>query len=64
MRVPVCRRCSEVTGTARSYRPLLDPPRGWRRITRPYYAGDTVWARTGFGSLDPDVWRRVPGELR
>ncbi|WP_193607045.1 hypothetical protein [Nocardioides lijunqiniae] len=58
--VPVCRRCSKAGGTARGYEPLLARRRGLvSRAPRPYYEGDTVWARTGFGSLDPDLWRRV-----
>ncbi len=58
--VPVCRRCSRVAGSAQRYDPLLERSSGWLRIAaRPYYEGDTVWARTGFGALDPRFWRRV-----
>jgi hypothetical protein len=61
--VPVCRRCSKAGATARGYEPLLERPRRLvPRAPRPYYEGDTVWARTGFGSLDTDLWRRVMEE--
>ncbi|MCD4525891.1 hypothetical protein [Nocardioides sp. cx-173] len=64
--VPVCRRCSEARSSSRR-RPdaLLEPRSSWLPMPdRPYYEGDTVWARTGYGSLDPDLWRHVTQERR
>ncbi|WP_134739098.1 hypothetical protein [Nocardioides sp. 503] len=61
--VPVCRTCSKAGTTGRGYEPLLERPHGLLpRAPRPYYEGDSVWARTGFGSLDTDLWRRVMEE--
>lgn len=67
--VPVCRRCAgKERGKGhrvpdRRRDALLTSPGGrWARSPRPYYEGDSVWARTGFGALDPDLWRRVAEE--
>ncbi|WP_028659605.1 hypothetical protein [Nocardioides insulae] len=47
--VPVCPRCLQALERDRWPDPLT-PPSG-----RPYYDGDTVWARTGFGALTDDL---------
>jgi len=33
--------------------------RGRLRRLRPYWENDDVWARTGFGAIDDDLWRAV-----
>ncbi|HEY1135291.1 MAG TPA: hypothetical protein VGE77_12020 [Nocardioides sp.] len=51
--VPVCRACSR--GAA------ADPfqvRKGWGR-QQPYYVGESVWARTGYGALSDDLWSEV-----
>lgn len=57
VRVPVCRACARGS--------ITDPylvRRGLRRA--PYYAGDDVWARTGYGSLVDDLWSEVVRDRR
>lgn len=61
MTVPACRRCGSTRGRSQRLDPLFEPARGLRS-PRPYYEGDTLWARTGFGALDTDLWRRVVQE--
>lgn len=50
--VPVCRPCLRALAGGRAPEALVV-----RRLgrVRPYYEGDSVWARTGFGSLSGDV---------
>lgn len=58
--VPCCRRCAGQRSLTPRANTLLARPSGWwRRAPRPYYEDDTVWSRTGFGALDPTLWRRV-----
>jgi len=59
--VPACRRCGSTRGLAQELDPLLEAWWGLRG-SRPYYEGGTLWARTGFGGLDPDLWRLVVSE--
>jgi hypothetical protein len=50
--VPVCRTCRRAVDRG------LEPPTlvvGRRGRLRPYYEGDSVWARTGYGSLVDDL---------
>ena len=56
LRVPVCRPCQRDLKAGREPDALLEPRRG---SDRPYYAGDTVWARTGYGTLTEHLWRDV-----
>ncbi|MDP9822241.1 hypothetical protein J2S59_002050 [Nocardioides massiliensis] len=55
-RVPACRHCQEQVDAGRAPETLKIVERG--RV-RPYYEGDSVWARTGFGALDDQVAARV-----
>lgn len=50
--VPVCRACGRDVAGRRAPASLLHDG-------RPYWERDTVWARTGFGALDPDVGRAL-----
>lgn len=55
--VPVCRACARGGAS--------DPyvvRRGLR--SAPYYAGDDVWARTGYGALTDDLWSEVARSRR
>lgn len=57
IRVPVCRACARGA--------IADPyvvRRGFRR--EPYYVGDDVWARTGYGALVDDLWSEVVRDRR
>ena len=54
--VPVCRPCQRDLAAGRRPDALLEPRRG---EDRPYYAGDTVWARTGYGALTDELWADV-----
>ncbi len=56
--VPACRRCSETVSSGGTPRALIFPPVR-RRQLRPYYEESTVWARTGYGALDDELWRAV-----
>ncbi|WP_122818456.1 hypothetical protein [Nocardioides pantholopis] len=55
--VPVCTRCARSIDRHAPLDPLLDRRRRGR--DQPYYAGTSVWARTGYGSLTSDLWREV-----
>lgn len=55
--VPVCRGCRKALAARREPDALLEV-RPMAR-DRPYYVGDTVWARTGFGTLEDDLWSAV-----
>lgn len=55
--VPVCRRCRADLQADREPDALVEVRRMAR--DRPYYTGDTVWARTGFGAISDDLWRQV-----
>lgn len=56
--VPACATCAAAIDTGRT--PVsLDGDGG-----RPYWRDDTVWAATGFGSIDPDLWRLVAERSR
>lgn len=50
--VPACSRCVRALGDGRMPDTLGD--RG-----RPYFEGDTVWARTGFGAIDDELPAKV-----
>ena len=50
--VPVCRACQKAVDAGRAPE-ALTVRRGGRM--RAYYEGDTVWARTGYGSLTTDL---------
>ena len=50
--VPVCGRCRRAVDRGRAPEALVVPHRG---EMQPYYEGDSVWARTGFGSLTEDL---------
>ncbi|WP_122818459.1 hypothetical protein [Nocardioides pantholopis] len=60
--VPVCRACGRAFAGGQAPAALVV-----RRGGRPYYEEDTVWARTGYGSLTADLadlTRQVAGERR
>ncbi|WP_370615951.1 hypothetical protein [Mumia sp. Pv 4-285] len=59
--VPACRRCSEALSSGGTPRALIFPPVR-RRQLRPYYEENTVWARTGYGALDGQLWATVTAE--
>ena len=55
--VPVCRPCEHsLEAGAEPTDALVERRRG---RDRPYYAGDSVWARTGFGTLTDELWLDV-----
>lgn len=56
--VPLCSRCRRAESGIGLPDPLLD------RDGEPYYRGDSVWARTGYGALDDEPWRPVLEERR
>ncbi|WP_166133587.1 hypothetical protein [Nocardioides ochotonae] len=60
--LPACERCRR----AQSRQALSDPllVRGRLRRLRPYWEGDDVWARTGFGAISDDLWRTVLEDRR
>ncbi len=62
VRVPVCRLCLRDRDDPERFRPLR-VRRLWGRPW-PYYEGDSVWAKTGFGSLSDDLWRDVDDSRR
>lgn len=49
-----CRACAHDVATGARPSGLLAPGRGLAR-SRPYYEGDSIWARTGYGTLSPDL---------
>ncbi|NPC95700.1 hypothetical protein [Nocardioides sp. zg-DK7169] len=55
--VPVCERCRRAQSRPELADPLQVRTR-FRRL-RPYWEGDDVWARTGFGAISDDLWRAV-----
>ena len=55
--LPVCRLCHRDADRPERYDPLLVVGR-WGRA-RPYYDGDSVWARTGYGAFTDELWREV-----
>lgn len=55
--VSVCRPCERALETGVEPSDALTETRRGR--TRPYYAGDSVWARTGFGTLSDELWLDV-----
>jgi len=60
--LPACERCRRA-----QHRPELSDPlvvRGRLRRLRPYWEGDDVWARTGFGAISDDLWRTVLEDRR
>jgi hypothetical protein len=60
--VPVCRLCKRDADRPERFDPLV--VRGsWGR-TRPYYEGDSVWARTGYGAFTDELWRDVDESRR
>lgn len=50
-----CRVCARDVAAGLEPDALLEPGRGVVPRSRPYYEGDSVWARTGFGTLSPDL---------
>lgn len=50
--VPVCRACERTLDTGGT-------PQALRRGRRPYFEGDDLWARTGFGALADDLAAQV-----
>lgn len=68
-RLPLCRVCrdheqhivvtpDDVAPQHPAFQPLRDAD------GRPYFHGDTVWAETGYGALDPEPWHLVSLRLR
>ncbi|MEO9325913.1 hypothetical protein ABFT23_20635 [Nocardioides sp. C4-1] len=55
--VPVCRPCRRHLERHETPVALGDGRRG-----RPYYEGDSVWARTGYGTLTDTLWSDVARE--
>lgn len=55
--LPTCGACRRALRDGGSPDALVDV-RPWAR-DQPYYDGDTVWARTGFGTLDDRLWHTV-----
>lgn len=55
--VPACDSCRARVQTDQAPRALIEVRR--RRPDVPYYQGNTVWARTGFGAFDPHWWQEV-----
>jgi hypothetical protein len=60
--VPVCRMCRRDADRPERFEPLLVDTR-WGR-PRPYYDGDSVWARTGYGAFSDELWRAVDDSRR
>lgn len=56
--LPACADCAAALGRGAEPRSLRDD------ADRPYWRGRTVWAETGFGSIDPDLWRFVQERAR
>jgi hypothetical protein len=54
--VPVCRHCARSVAAGRRPAALMVPGRVG---PKPYYETDSVWARTGFGSIVDDYARQV-----
>jgi len=57
--LPACTRCAEALASG-GEPDSLTVDRG----DRPYWRDDSIWAETGFGSLDPDLWRLVTERTR
>lgn len=57
--LPACRPCAIAVTTGG--RPESLSGEGG---ARPYWQDDSIWAETGFGSLDPDLWRLVAERAR
>jgi hypothetical protein len=55
--VPVCRPCQRDAERGEPVDSLL-ADRRWG-APEPYFEGDSVWARTGYGALADDLWRAV-----
>jgi hypothetical protein len=55
--VPVCRSCRTTIEQGGTPEPL-------REGREPYYEGDSVWARTGYGALSDELWRDVAAARR
>ncbi|GAA4735157.1 hypothetical protein GCM10023350_18630 [Nocardioides endophyticus] len=55
--VPVCRLCKRDADRPERFDPLV--VRGTWGRARPYYEGDSVWARTGYGAFTDELWRDV-----
>lgn len=51
----VCGRCARSIASGSEPAALPQPGSGPFARPRPYYEGATVWARTGFGTLSPDL---------
>ncbi|WP_182524345.1 hypothetical protein [Nocardioides dongkuii] len=57
--VPACAACAAAVAAGREPDSLsVDGGR------QPYWKGDSVWAETGLGSIDPDLWRRLAERTR
>ncbi|WP_244929712.1 hypothetical protein [Nocardioides sp. W7] len=52
--LPACAACAAAVAAGREPE-SLSVDRG----TRPYWRDDSIWAETGLGSLDPELWRLV-----
>ncbi|MDA0182839.1 hypothetical protein OJ997_21180 [Solirubrobacter phytolaccae] len=55
--VPACKRCAQAVAAGRA------PESAWDG-DRPYWQRDTVWARTGFGTLRRDMRRALAEDRR
>ena len=65
--LPACQRCRRAQSQPAQSRSELNDPlvvRGRLRRLRPYWEGDDVWARTGFGAISDDLWRTVLEDRR
>ncbi|MGH1563441.1 hypothetical protein [Mumia sp. DW29H23] len=59
--VPACRRCAAAARDGGQPDALVFGSPA-RRRPRPYYEERTVWARTGYGALDGELWSTVLDE--
>jgi hypothetical protein len=50
--IPACAACAADVGAGRA-------PDALRDGDRPYFEGDTVWARTGYGAFSDDLVERI-----
>lgn len=57
--LPACTRCAEALASGGEPESLTVD-----RGAGPYWRDDSIWAETGFGSLDPDLWRLVAERTR
>lgn len=60
--VPVCARCHRHLETGQEPDALIEVRRRARDL--PYYVGDTVWAETGFGAIENELWAAVERRQR